>query len=1126
MSFYHRKNSARRAKKRGCGRRPLLLLSAALTVLFVMQATASLVLAANQLNETASGVTVVGADSSGTWEYQYTADSVADSYITGSVAGDKTGAVSSKVTFTNTNKNPAIVSFDYKVTTSGGSATLAGTAVTGNRSYKTTLQPTGSFTMVLATETGSSNSAKIEITNFSVLEIKTVTVTLKSSPYGSYTARTTNEAGETTTVSVAKDGADQTFSFQTSDGLDLAISSVDSGYSFSQWQDQAGKTLSEAASDNLKALDGGDTVELSILPTGVERVYKVGPAMYYYSWHDAVVQALDSREVIILRKDYTLPSNATEAAAKMETIGTYVKENADGGLTYTLPANVKLLIPYSDSDAGHFGTEIDHPSSSTSAAPKAFRTLTVPAGVTLDISGQVNVDAMISCVQPYETIVYQSYGCINLVGGMNLNSGSTLYCYGYIKGSGQVTALSGSHTYELMQICDWGGGTAASSWRGKTGATFYFSQYYVQNVEAAFTVHSGATTSVVLYVFASSSYNGVDTTFIGGAGSGLFQLASGSLTRRYDSATDRVTYNVYGDMTAKSINITVSGVTLNSANYVLGLNGNLTVNVNSGTTTIDSALALLPDSQINIKKDASVEIASGAKLYIWDVADWNGHKYVYSNTTMKPVYYSTANGTTAVRKAYTHSAKMVVDGTLTAAGNIYTTQNSSTSQDKVLTGSGTFVNTTSGTAVSLTEFTQSGSKITKETVTTVNVAGVLAGLTETGYSSFGAGTYYGLDTNGDGVGDTWYQSIIYLADTASQNGYALTTQTPCVGRQTGDDANVAGYTVNNVDFLFTVKPAADRAVWYLNSASDTKLKDEPVDGVFTIPGITEDTTVDFESYVARIVSNDGSSVGYATLKEAVDAYSTDSYAYIRVVKDITEDLTINKDVYLDLNGKTVTTNLTVAGDYKLYGMDSQTDGYEDNMAGRIVGTVSGSVAPVYETPDWENNGTFNRYVTIVDGSGTSFHRFNISIIGYRVVFVPNKDSALYFKATFNGDADVRENVSALGFILNGEKVIPEIDGAELTGNDVTLESLQALIDVLTAENCELPCTAEAYLTFDSGEQVSVTRELTFLRALKTSYMNGALKTTEGEDGNFIVDEFLKGNPAIKTVWDEIAILPD
>ena len=162
---------------------------------------------------------------------------------------------------------------------------------------------------------------------------------------------------------------------------------------------------------------------------------------------------------------------------------------------------------------------------------------------------------------------------------------------------------------------------------------------------------------------------------------------------------------------------------------------------------------------------------------------------------------------------------------------------------------------------------------------------------------------------------------------------------------------------------------------------------------------------------------------YDTLQKAVTDVKADQY--IKLLHNTTEDINnITKDIYLDLNGRTVTGDISVTDNHKLYGMDNSSKEYIA-PSGKIVGKVTGC-APTYETPPVKvgDVDTYDRYVAIpgTEENGTlnlSFHHFNISVTGYRFELAAPQ-CALFFIGKFQGDKAAKDYLTSLGFTLKGE----------------------------------------------------------------------------------------------------------
>ena len=246
-----------------------------------------------------------------------------------------------------------------------------------------------------------------------------------------------------------------------------------------------------------------------------------------------------------------------------------------------------------------------------------------------------------------------------------------------------------------------------------------------------------------------------------------------------------------------------------------------------------------------------------------------------------------------------------------------------------------------------------------------------------------------------------------------------------------------------------------------------------------------------------------------TLKGAVDNLKADQY--IKLLHNTTEK-TINvnnKSLYLDLNGRTVKGDISVTDNHKLYGMDSSAKAdYTTAPTGKIVGTVTG-YAPTYQTPGDTND----CYVAIqgkeADNETTnlSFHRFNISVTGYRFE-LKAPECALFFIGKFQGDEAAKAHLKSLGFTLNGENSAESKNDSlkmpEALNDEYVKEKGDAyLFEFYLKRSFEKNSPATAYTetfsaiahatfdnggTQDSGTQDSKTQYLSFKDAWQNSSM--------------------------------------
>ena len=142
---------------------------------------------------------------------------------------------------------------------------------------------------------------------------------------------------------------------------------------------------------------------------------------------------------------------------------------------------------------------------------------------------------------------------------------------------------------------------------------------------------------------------------------------------------------------------------------------------------------------------------------------------------------------------------------------------------------------------------------------------------------------------------------------------------------------------------------------------------------------------------------------YSSLEEAL-LYSN----HLRLLWDVEVDAALQADLYIDLNGYDLT-GVLQAGNYKLYGIDSATDGYEAQYAG--VFDCDGAVPEVHCRMDGK------RYLAVQTDGGYSFHRFYMGIT--HMTLRPGQQG-VGFKAVFYGDEVVRSRIAATGYTLTLE----------------------------------------------------------------------------------------------------------
>ena len=577
-------------------------------------------------------------------------------------------SASNTVTVTNTSGGLAAVSFDYSCT-GEGSYTFSGSPNPGRWSGMMEAGETVTFTMdVTGGKLFGHSEAILTMTGFSLIlaqDSSRVTVDFDSA-MGGVTAD-----GAAVAPGATLEGINPV------EGVEL-VAKPAAGYAFSCWIDPVDGTV--VAYEPTYPLNPTEdtSVKAVFFPKSGDPHFRIGKILYY-SLNDALAAAV-SGDVIILVSNGILPAG-----------------------DYTIPGGITLLIPFDE-----MGTVYTTEPGSTSATttPSAYRTLTLAPGANMTINGTLSVSA-----KHYRSggRPVGKYGHMALQEGSELKVNGKLYAYGYITGKGNVKIMSGASVYEYFQIIDFRGGTATLNMYNNDREVFPLSQYYVQNVEAPMTLEAGATEYGYTTLYMNSTEYHSTVKFIGTSGA-MFNLTSGSVTKEYDGATDRLRIKANGAMTLEPMSLSVSSMSINSEDYVLPINSSITIELQSGTATIKQDLALQPNAELIVDAGATCALASGVRLYVYDKDQWGS--YVYSGAQLRVVPYApgrTYKSATSSSRTITGDAAIQVAGTLdTSAGKLYTTEGGA-----AITGrEGGIVKLASVSSGTTYQATQSGSDIT------------------------------------------------------------------------------------------------------------------------------------------------------------------------------------------------------------------------------------------------------------------------------------------------------------------------------------------------------------------------------------------------------------------------------
>ena len=585
-----------------------------------------------------------------------------------SVSGCGTTHYSSTLTITNKRSIAATLSFDYAIDRQGGTIQVDGTAITANGTFSKELTAGGTATVYIKSNSTSAPT-KITLSNLALSANIEATATFLPAENGSYTV----------------DGKAVTEEFSNTQSATNAyklVATPDAGYQFRGWYNvTTGECLGTDTTLTLN-VERDCTItakflaeDANLFEAGTQTYEDLGEAVAYAQTHQI-------SKVTLLSKKATLTKD------------------------YTIPAGVTLLVPHDAAGTLFKETPAAVSGGSVSTKNNEYKRLTLAGGTTLTVQGSLSVGGQHkSCAGSSAGYMSGNYGQIWLEGGSQIvvENGGNLYAWGFVSGAGTVTVKSGGTVYEWYQILDFRGGRATL---GMGNKVFPFNQYGIQNVESAMTLEQGATETAYAAVYASDKINASAIPFIGDKG--MFKIVSGSLTKAYDGATDRIHYTIDGVAEVNSLNLNLAGIKVSSADYVLPLTNNMTINLNTGSKlTINQTAALLPGVETTIAEGAELVVSNGKSIYIYDRDEWGGY-CGGNNAEFIPVGY--APGRTG-KRAPLADVQVDVNGTLTAIGGIYTTKGGA----DICSSNGTGVynqQSAPGKETKTYQYTQSGSKVT------------------------------------------------------------------------------------------------------------------------------------------------------------------------------------------------------------------------------------------------------------------------------------------------------------------------------------------------------------------------------------------------------------------------------
>ncbi|MBR4019735.1 MAG: InlB B-repeat-containing protein, partial [Firmicutes bacterium] len=572
------------------------------------------------------------------------------------------------VVLTNQSDAQQILSFDYSVQGNLKSLTIGGQAYTGTGTWTGVVESGASVDVVLSGN-DTDGLVKIGMGNFAFHDNQGKLVDVVASENGTVT--------------------EGPFKVSYEIGVPVEATAAE-GYQFVAWVDENNQILSTEADTTLHPV-ASCTVE-AVFAAADEPYFKAAGKLFTDLNEAAAYAGESGTGVVVPLKDATIAAG-----------------------DYTIPSGVTLLVPFDAAETCYL--DKGQTAGTTFTPPTTYCKLTFADGANLTVNGELSVSAKhTSGFNSTKTggTPTESVGMIDLKEGSNITitNGASAYAWGYIIGSGNMVAESGSKIYEIMQIADFRGGTQTKNLLSTV--VLPFSQYYIQNIEAPLTLHGGAeeyaftTLTATLGVTVTAS---AGIKFIG-TEDAMFALEEGTtVTKSYDPSTDRMMLETNGNLALNSMTLNVLGQNLGTQNFNLPINNNISIDVQSGNVVIKQNTAFQPGAEVSVGENASVSVAQQVdengdpiptNMYIYDADDWGG--FTFGDKQFVDIAYSPTKAYTRTVEKDIKDVVFDINGRFVVEQNAYVYVTAGGAQ--VISSKGTGSIEFNNTAGSLTETKQ------------------------------------------------------------------------------------------------------------------------------------------------------------------------------------------------------------------------------------------------------------------------------------------------------------------------------------------------------------------------------------------------------------------------------------
>ena len=335
---------------------------------------------------------------------------------------------------------------------------------------------------------------------------------------------------------------------------------------------------------------------------------------------------------------------------------------------YELRSGVTLIVPRNTSQTT-LNTTVPKDEVPVVEMLEEHLRLTLASGANLNVSGKIEVGGKLYSQEggkisynnsPYARIYMESGSLIQL------NNGARLYAWGFITGSGSITAKSGSEVHEIFQIGDLPAISPLGQYYLDNSAKYFPAQVYsIQNIEVPTTYYYNSQLITSMYEYQPGSlahgWNGEENVKLVGKDGAMFLVTSNdesSWVRKSYSGGKQI-YEVNSSAKLGSLTINVGGYAMKSINYNLPITATMKIHILDGTMEITQSTMFQPGTQVEINKTATLKInatdskGNDVKVYLIDQDQWKATTTnpdaawnVHGKIEVEGKLYTTNKGTT------------------------------------------------------------------------------------------------------------------------------------------------------------------------------------------------------------------------------------------------------------------------------------------------------------------------------------------------------------------------------------------------------------------------------------------------------------------------------------------------